>query len=683
LIIKILYWVLTTYSRQIGECSTSITKESISEYFKFITKLQNTKGLSQTVKINKMIRLHVTRFICGSPLYTNDLMIGLTKDGIPKRLNSWVPILRKLEPSDLRIILTCLNISRLKLGDGALDTSSIIQESKIDEKLLQQRSITIADFAVKKLNWLLSPESVEWTEPHLSTKSGPNGQALGSALKDLRSLSEDQLKDLYILGGSKLQDYVNLLMPAALGLNPEPGILRKISVIKDKELKNRPIAIFDYFSQTVLLPVHNMLFSKLRKIGKTDMTFNQMAVESIFKDHPSCFYSLDLSSATDRFPVLLQEIILSKIIGIEKAGAWKRIMSQELRIPGGSYIRYGVGQPMGAYSSWAIFTLCHHIVIQYSAFLVGKPTWFDGYRILGDDIVIFDKEVADQYKEIIHSLGVDISEAKSHVSKDTFEFAKRWFHKGIEISPFPINGIIENMSNPHGLALELYNATKKSWSNTTCQGYPGVDSIRSLLKCLGWSKRSISIRAPFISICFSFYNALNTTSIIGQDRSIQSLVSLLGYDSANASGITWIEGFMDILKDVKLEELSNGIQVALDKNASSLQNCWQMISKLSAVCKPPANPVEISLSIPYLRVLGLQTQKLQGEMDKLQNNIATTPSEILSLGAGIRYPDPDRISSMRTSQVIVNRTGATLHKLISLYRETHIEFKLPDTDAPE
>lgn len=46
------------------------------------------------------------------------------------------------------------------------------------------------------------------------------------------------------------------------------------------------------------------------------------------------------------------------------------------------------------------------------------------YVILGDDIVLRGRALATEYKRIMSDLGVSISEAKSHVSKDTFEFAK-------------------------------------------------------------------------------------------------------------------------------------------------------------------------------------------------------------------------------------------------------------------
>jgi len=47
------------------------------------------------------------------------------------------------------------------------------------------------------------------------------------------------------------------------------------------------------------------------------------------------------------------------------------------------------------------------------------------YALLGDDIVIGNKVVAERYLEIISDLGVEFSEMKTHISKDSYEFAKR------------------------------------------------------------------------------------------------------------------------------------------------------------------------------------------------------------------------------------------------------------------
>jgi len=59
----------------------------------------------------------------------------------------------------------------------------------------------------------------------------------------------------------------------------------------------------------------------------------------------------------------------------------------------GKDYRYSVGQPMGAYSSWAAFTLTHHLVVQFCSYKKGKFP-FNNYIILGDDIVIKDNKVA-------------------------------------------------------------------------------------------------------------------------------------------------------------------------------------------------------------------------------------------------------------------------------------------------
>lgn len=116
----------------------------------------------------------------------------------------------------------------------------------------------------------------------------------------------------------------------------------------------------------------------------------------------------------------------------------------------GQPIAYAVGQPMGARSSWSMFTLSHHLVVQYAAHKAGcYPT--DQYILLGDDIVIYDDRVAKQYQEVISDLGVEISATKSHISIDSYEFAKRWFKAGREYSGVPINGILQCIENPIGL----------------------------------------------------------------------------------------------------------------------------------------------------------------------------------------------------------------------------------------
>jgi hypothetical protein len=86
------------------------------------------------------------------------------------------------------------------------------------------------------------------------------------------------------------------------------------------------------------------------------------------------------------------------------------------------------------------------------------------YVILGDDIVLRGRALATEYKRIMSDLGVSISEAKSHVSKDTFEFAKIWSHKGQNVSGFPIVGLAETLRKPLELAaLLVFEAPRKGY----------------------------------------------------------------------------------------------------------------------------------------------------------------------------------------------------------------------------
>jgi hypothetical protein len=114
-----------------------------------------------------------------------------------------------------------------------------------------------------------------------------------------------------ILGGKSFSEKVLTLKE---GINSslfnyilpfEKGIYRKLSRVDDKEYKTRVIAILDYFSQSVLKPLHDYLFNILKKIPQ-DKTFSQGDFNLLFNNsEENYYYSVDLSNATDRFPMIL------------------------------------------------------------------------------------------------------------------------------------------------------------------------------------------------------------------------------------------------------------------------------------------------------------------------------------------------------------------------------------------
>lgn len=93
-------------------------------------------------------------------------------------------------------------------------------------------------------------------------------------------------------------------------------------------------------------------------------------------------------------------------------------LSERLGYPDNNIVKYSVGQPMGAYSSWAMLALTHHMIVQASG-----PSLVRKYAVLGDDVIVSDD--APNYLTIMTGFGVDISEAKSIISSEFIEFAKR------------------------------------------------------------------------------------------------------------------------------------------------------------------------------------------------------------------------------------------------------------------
>lgn len=209
------------------------------------------------------------------------------------------------------------------------------------------------------------------------------------------------------------------------------------------------------------------MFSIL-KIIPQDGTFNQFepvktwVLPRVRLGSP-CF-SFDLKAATDRLPIDFQKDVLSLVFGQWFSFFWGLILDRDWLYKD-QPIRYAVGQPIGAYSSWGMLAFCHHILVQLAALRAGWTSWFPWYAIVGDDIVIADRAVADQYLSIMRHLGVTISLNKSIVSESgLLEFAKRWssgVHGDLSgISPSLLMGCIRS---PHLIAVLAVHLFEREW----------------------------------------------------------------------------------------------------------------------------------------------------------------------------------------------------------------------------
>ena len=269
--------------------------------------------------------------------------------------------------------------------------------------------------------------------------------------------------------------------------------LGRLGVVYDTAGKARVVGMTNWWIQIALYPLHNSIFDFLRKLP-TDGTFDQHKPIKGLCDRKldSKFYSLDLSAATDRLPLDLQVQILSLVTDVESANLWKQLVSipflynpeDQNEIP--RNIRYAVGQPMGAYSSWAMLALTHHVIVNVAAKGI-----FTDYAVLGDDLVIQSDSVSQEYLRIMNILGVEISLPKSMVSYNHLEFAKKVFDKSGNmismISPALFLAVLKErllagLLLAEGVSRGIFSIShtpaqdSKTWilkMIQTCPGFPG------------------------------------------------------------------------------------------------------------------------------------------------------------------------------------------------------------------
>jgi hypothetical protein len=246
------------------------------------------------------------------------------------------------------------------------------------------------------------------------------------------------------------------------------GTLGRLAALEEPAGKVRVVAMVDIITQWLLHPLHEALFELLRMIP-TDGTHDQLKpIYRLLERRPNGpFYSFDLSAATDRIPLSLQKALLSPILTSWGAEALGCLLvgrpyvichkdaglhpdvsreAQGITLSGDLWsVTYGAGQPMGAYSSWAMLAFVHHAIVQWAALRAGVISpgsgyWFQDYAVLGDDVVIGNTKVATEYEYLMGAISVPIGDHKSVYSPRglALEFAKRFFLHGKDASPAPI-----------------------------------------------------------------------------------------------------------------------------------------------------------------------------------------------------------------------------------------------------
>jgi len=200
------YLVIKILTQQVFPSSYCI--KSIRLMMKLVYSLIKNNGTLFTVKTLKTMRLHVTRYLCGKPLLVSPMIIGLTRDGFPKKLMFLKEKIDAGKPSDIRFCLTLLGISRAirpsSKEEIPVDYSSITNKSTLSKGI----PIDFIEKFVKDFNLKLDKPIYDLSDIFLSNKRGPNGHATFSAGKSLLGLPSELFSCLKELAPG-LSDYFN------------------------------------------------------------------------------------------------------------------------------------------------------------------------------------------------------------------------------------------------------------------------------------------------------------------------------------------------------------------------------------------------------------------------------------------------------------------------------------------
>lgn len=200
----------------------------------------------------------------------------------------------------------------------------------------------------------------------------------------------------------------------------------KITIIQEGGAKGRVVCSPNAWVQFYCHPYHRYLMEVLRSIetgnADPDLTFGVSCaldqVRGVYTalnrlNSGSFCHAVDLSSATDRFPLWLQQLTCEELGIPEFASALEELKGPYWGLDGTEW-HYGAGQPMGLYGSFPLFHLTHFMLLNGLSYRLGLSNQEAQFCVLGDDVLIFDEDLLQLYLETLERFKVPISWHKSY-----------------------------------------------------------------------------------------------------------------------------------------------------------------------------------------------------------------------------------------------------------------------------
>lgn len=465
--------------------STNIQVDKLVQYYlDYANKLLENEGELTSAKKLKELYGQALRFSAGVEFRILDWLRS-DSQGLARVLKPFKPLLEG-SPNATRAALTVLQLYKLIDAKGEPSLKSIVNPytgkvtptwlTKFDEVVLEEFPSSEISKRISKLRG---------DNLHISGKNGPNGPATLSLLADASSLVGTKMwqnitRLAAITGNTALIQIMSEASSAVRRNEVKHAKDRKpthsrLRIKYEPGGKARVFAILDFFSQSALKPVHDYLMKWLKDQHQDGTSDHSLAAKQLAEWTASNndIWSFDLTTATDRYPIFLQVRVMKRIFGDEITELWYEIITdREFVTPNGKEtVKFAVGQPLGALSSWAAFSVTHHIHVRTAAKLAGVDLTKDSYRIIGDDISIFNiYRLALRYIGMMEDLSVPFSSDKSILPpqcEDGFnvgELAKRVFVNGSEITPVPPDEILIGMRSPFGKRILLESALGRGYT---------------------------------------------------------------------------------------------------------------------------------------------------------------------------------------------------------------------------
>nr|QRW42885.1 putative replicase [Mensystermes virus] len=213
----------------------------------------------------------------------------------------------------------------------------------------------------------------------------------------------------------------------------------KVTFLQEGGAKARVVCTPSFWVQTYFQPFHRVLSRCVAWI-ESDRVSQKHGLSCVLDQNKGAYllsdwlekrkriFSVDLQSATDRFPLSVQLAWLKR----EGLGQWIKPIEEAAQgqylVSGLSnsrtkeeYWSYRCGQPMGLYGSFPLFHLTHREILEGLCERNKVPGV--AYAVLGDDVLIGDTTLAKAYQDLLQKLDVPLSLTKTLESDSVASFA--------------------------------------------------------------------------------------------------------------------------------------------------------------------------------------------------------------------------------------------------------------------